>query len=529
MTHYDSRYWHKKFTAADHDAWAQPHVLGELPVMIKLSNATLDDLPDRIVRPGYDRYALSPGIVHIGLGNFHRAHQSWYLHRLMQQGMALDWAIIGAGVRSYDQTMRQKLKGQDCLTTLIELDPTGITMEVVGSMIDYLPVEADNAPLIAQMADPAIRIVALTVTESGYYADPVSKEFMATHPDIQHDAANPETPRTAFGAMVAALKLRRQHGTGPFTGLSCDNLQGNGAILRQTVVSLARLIDPELADWIALNCTFPNSMVDCIVPATGDDERALAKQFGVDDAAPVTHENFRQWVIEDNFCAGRPDWDRVGVTFSDDVHDFEAMKIRLLNGGHQVIADAAEVMGIETMAQAMANPVIRAFFRKVSEDEIVPYVTAVPGMDAMSYLDRIERRFSNDKIVDTTRRVAFDGSSRQTSFILPSVRDGLANGTCVEGLALVSALWARYCQGQREDGSIVQPNDPMWDKLQFHAGKARHTPRHWLEMSFIYGHLVDQPIFADAFEAWLTLIYDDGVETALRHYLKGSCNDFSRD
>jgi mannitol 2-dehydrogenase len=211
--------------------------------LISLSNTTLDQLS--VEHPQYDRTALTPGIVHIGVGNFHRAHQAWYLHRLMQAGEAHDWAIIGAGVRPYDAAMREKLLAQDCLTTLIELDPENVSAEVVGSMIDYLPIEEGNAPLIAQMADPAIRIVAMTVTESGYYIDPVTKGFDAAHPDLLHDAAHPDTPHTAFGALVAALKLRRAAGHAPFTGLSCDNLQGNGDILRQTVVSLARLSDPE--------------------------------------------------------------------------------------------------------------------------------------------------------------------------------------------------------------------------------------------------------------------------------------------
>ena len=233
--------------------------------MISLSNTTLACLPEPVKRPSYDRSKLSPGIVHIGLGNFHRVHQSWYLHRLMQKGQAHNWAIIGAGVRPYDCEMRAKLRAQDYLTTLIELSPEGTSAEVTGSMIGYVPVADGNRPLIEQMAAAEIRIVSLTVTEGGYYIDPATKGFDADHPDIQHDAINPETPRTAFGAIVAALKLRRANGVGPFTVQSCDNLQGNGDILRQTVVSLARLSEPGLADWIDANCTFPqfNGRLHC--------------------------------------------------------------------------------------------------------------------------------------------------------------------------------------------------------------------------------------------------------------------------
>jgi len=485
----------------------------------RLSDATLGEMPEEVTVPTYDRAALTPGIVHIGLGNFHRAHQAWYLHRLMQQGLARDWAILGAGVRAYDAQMRDRLKAQDCLTTLIELDPAGKSAEIVGSMIDYVPIEEGQEPLIARMADPAIRIVAMTVTEGGYYLDPVSRGFDAEHPDIRHDAAHPDRPKTAFGAIVAALSRRRAAGTGPFTGQSCDNLPGNGDTLRRTVVSLARLSDPDLADWIDTHCTFPNSMVDCIVPATGPKELALVRSFGIDDAAPVTHENFRQWVIEDAFCAGRPPWEEAGATISDDVHAYEAMKLRLLNGGHQVIAAPGEILSVETISGCMAHPLIRGLLRKVAAEEIAPEVHAVPGMTPEAYIDLIDRRFSNPAIVDTTRRVAFDGSSRHTGALLPVIRERLAAGRPVEGLALVQALWARMCAGTREDGSVIEPNDPYWDRLTEQAAKARETPAAWLEQRSVYGDLAGVPAFAGAFAGWLRRIWDDGTEATLRAYL----------
>lgn len=491
-----------------------------LSAVQKLTNAALQDLPAGVSGPTYDRAAITPGIVHIGLGNFHRAHQSWYLHRLMQEGEALDWGIIGAGVRQGDEAQRRRLAAQDYLTTLIALDPKGRSAETVGSMIGFVPVEEDNAALIAQMADPAIRIVALTVTEGGYYIDPVTKAFDAEHPDIQHDAAHPDSPRTAFGAMIAALRKRRADGTGPFTGQSCDNLQGNGTILRQTLVSLAQLSDPDLADWIDTNCTFPNSMVDCIVPATGPKELELVKSFGVEDAAPVTHENFRQWVIEDDFCAGRPDWDKVGATFTDDVHRFEAMKIRILNGGHQLIADAGEILAVEHISKCMDHPLIGDFFRKVAKTEIAPQVVAVPGMTPASYVDLIDRRFSNPEILDTVRRVAFDGSSRQTGFILPTLRDALANGDAMNGLALSQAIWARMCEGTREDGTAIEPNDPIWDNLTTAAQAAQSDPQAWLNQRDLYGELADNSAFQGRFKSWLSLIYLDGLEAALQSYLQ---------
>ncbi|MGV6848796.1 MAG: mannitol dehydrogenase family protein [Marinibacterium sp.] len=489
--------------------------------LIPLSDAALARLPRSIARPVYDRKALRPGIVHIGVGNFHRAHQAWYLHRLMQAGEAMDWAIIGAGIRAYDAEMREKLLAQDCLTTLIELAPDGSrAAEIVGAMIDYLPVEDSNAALVARMADPAIRIVALTVTEGGYFIDPASKEFDAGHADIRHDVAYPDRPRTAFGAMVAALRLRRDAGLAPFTGMSCDNLMGNGQVLRKVVVSLARMTDPELADWIDSEGAFPNSMVDCIVPATGDNERALARSLGIDDAVPVTHEDFRQWVIEDRFCAGRPDWDKAGAVFSDRVHDYEVMKLRILNAGHQILANAGEVLSVDTISQCMAHPLIRDFFHKVERDEIVPHVAAVPDMAPAQYVDLIARRFANPAIVDTTRRVAFDGSSRHPGFVLPILHDALKHPGRFDGLALAEAFWARMCFGTREDGSAIAHNDPVWDSLTATARAARSRPHVWLEQRQIYGDLADNAAFSARFAHWLALIWSDGAEAALAAYAR---------
>ncbi len=492
--------------------------LAEGKVPVKLSSATLADLPEGIAVPTYDQSELTPGIVHIGLGNFHRGHQAWYLHRLMQQGAAKDWAIIGAGVRAGDAAMRERLLSQHCLTTLLELDPAGASAEVIGSMIDFLPVEEGNGPLIRAMSDPAIRIVSLTVTEGGYFQN-ATGGFDNAHPDILHDVAHPDRPKTAFGAIVAAYRNRRDAGISAFTGQCCDNLQGNGAVLRQTIVELARLGDSDLADWIEANAAFPNSMVDCIVPATGPKELSLVRALGIEDAAPVTHENFRQWVIEDDFCAGRPDWDLVGATFTDDVHAYEAMKIRILNAGHQVLANIGEILSVPTIAACMDHSLISAFFRKVEMEEVVPYVGAVPGMTPEAYLEIIERRFANPEIHDTTRRVAFDGSSRHTGFILPILRDALAAGGTVQGLALVEALWARMCAGTREDGSQITANDPFWDDLTVAAQTAREAPQVWLEQRTFYADLGENAVFGEAFAHWLGSLWSKGTEATVLDYL----------
>jgi mannitol 2-dehydrogenase len=487
---------------------------------MKLTNSSLADLPKDVATPAYDRSRLTAGILHIGVGNFHRAHMALYTDDLFAKGLDHDWAILGAGVRPADGAMRDRLEAQDWLTTAVELGPDWTRAQVVGSMIGFVPVDAGNQALIRAMADPAIRIVSLTVTEGGYYIDPATQRFDAGHPDIRHDAQNPDRPRTAFGAIVAALKARRAAGQVPFTAQSCDNLPGNGDILRAAVVTLARLTDPDLADWIDREGAFPNSMVDRIVPATGPKELALVRErFGIDDAAPVTHEPFRQWVIEDRFCAGRPRWEEVGATFTDRVHDYERMKIRILNGGHAAICYPAALLGLETVSETMADGRIRRFFRKVEETEMVPHVHPVPGMTPLAYLDLIDGRFSNPAIVDTTRRLAFDGSNRQPKFILPSVADSLAAGTPVEGLALVSAAWCRYCCGTTEAGQPVADNDPDWANLNAQALAARDRPEQWLGMRQVYGELAGKPRFADAFARWLRMIHAEGTEAALAAYV----------
>lgn len=486
---------------------------------MKLSNLTLENLPKNVVKPHYDRGQLSPGILHIGLGNFHRAHQSWYTHQLMQRGLALDWAIIGGGVRSVDRLQRERLLTQDCLTTLIELDPNGKSAEIVGSMIDYVPVEKDCISLVRKMSEPSIRIVSLTVTEGGYYLHPVTGELDDTHPEIIHDINNPDTPCTVFGAMISALKIRHQNDSGPFTCLSCDNLQSNGDVLRKVLVSLAKKTDPEIGVWIDKNCSFPNSMVDCIVPVTGADELALVREFGIDDTVPVAHENYRQWVIEDDFCAGRPEWDLVGVIMCANVHDYEILKIRMLNAGHQIIANPGEILGLRTISDCMEHGLIKDYFRRIEIEEISPHVNSVPGMTPMAYVDLIDKRFSNPEIFDTTRRVAFDGSSRHPTFVLPIVKDGLSKGTSVNGLALAEAIWARMCEGTREDGSVVEPNDPNWDNLTKIAENAQKDPKVWLQQNHFYGELANSPVFADAFVYWLSMIWTIGIEQTLKYFL----------
>ena len=469
--------------------------------------------------PAYNRKALTAGIVHIGLGNFHRAHMAVYLDDLFALGQSHDWAIIGAGVRAPDAKMRDAMLGQDCLSTIIELDPSGRSARRVGSMIDFLAVEPDNASLIAAMTRPEIRIVSLTVTEGGYFVDSAG-HFDPTAREIAADGANPAKPGTAFGAIVAALKARRAAGIIPFTVMSCDNLPGNGHVAEAAVVGTARLSDPDLAHWIKANVAFPNGMVDRITPATGPRERAMAAEFGLRaDPVPVTCEPFRQWVLEDNFPAGRPALEKVGVTFTDAVHAFETMKIRILNGGHAIIAYPGGLKGIEHVHEAMADPTIRGFLDAVESREILPIIPPVPGMDLADYKTLIIARFSNPEVMDQVRRLCLDGSNRQPKFIVASIRDVLKAGGRAEGLTLLSAMWCRYCFGTTEAGAVIEPNDPNWAGLQATAKAAKSDPVAWLRMAEVYGDLAGNAGFAATFTEALNFVWTHGVEAAMQRYI----------
>ena len=488
---------------------------------VKLSLANLDKLPAKVAKPTYDRAALTPGILHFGVGNFHRSHQAIYLDDLFNSGADYDFALVGAGVFAGEQIGWQKLKEQDWLTTVVEQDAGHMEARVTGAMIDFIR-PTDSAAVIESLADPAIRIVSMTITEGGYFIDSATGKFNPGHPDIAADAANPDNPKTVFGLILAGLKRRRAAGIAPFTVMSCDNIPHNGHVTADALVGLARLHDAELAAWVKINVAFPNGMVDRITPATTDRERTiLADDFGVEDAWPVFGEPFKQWVLEDNFPVGRPALEKVGVQFVEDVSPFELMKIRILNGGHATIAYPAGLMDIHFVHEAMENELVRGFLAKLEREEIVPTVPPVPDTNLEDYYQLIERRFSNPKIGDTIRRLCLDGSNRQPKFIIPTIADRLKAGASVAGLALESALWCRYCEGTTDSGAETAPNDPSWDRLQKTAKAAKADPSAWLAMHDIYGDVGASPVFAKAFENALKALWAKGTKDTLTRYLAG--------
>lgn len=486
----------------------------------RLSLLNLDVLPDAVSQPKYDRAALKPGILHIGLGNFHRAHQAVYLNDLLNAGGDPAWGILGAGVRDPDAVMRKTLKEQDCLYTVVEVAFDQRIATVVGALTDVVPVQPNgNAALIKAMSDPQTKIVSLTVTEGGYFLDGEGA-LNLDDPALKHDIQNPAAPQTAFGAMIAALAKRKSDGAKPFTVMSCDNLPGNGHIARNVLVGLADAMDPELARWIDSTVTFPNGMVDRITPATSAIERELlAERFGIEDNSPVTCEPFRQWVLEDHFVDGRPELERVGVTFTNDIESFEKMKLRVLNGGHAILAYASAMLGIKYAHEAIAHPLINSYLRRVLEQDALPFVDAVPGFTPLEYLESILVRFSNPGVADTISRLCYDGTNRQPKFIVGSIRDNLSAGKAPNGLALSSALWCRYCLGRNDRGEVIEPNDPNWDHLHATAQNALVHPGVWLDQDAIYGPVGRDSKFRALFETYLRSLQTKGTEQTIAAYL----------
>ncbi|MFL5023625.1 MAG: mannitol dehydrogenase family protein [Microvirga sp.] len=488
-----------------------------------LNLANLVNLPSSVAKPRYARDELKAGILHIGVGNFHRAHQAVYLDDLFNAGKDLDWALMGAGIRAGDRAMRQALEPQDWLTTVVELEPGANIARVTGAMIGFVPVNEDGRAIVDALDDTALRIVSLTVTEGGYCIDPATGSFNPEHPDIVYDAAHMDAPRGVFGVLLAALKRRRDEGRAPFTVMSCDNIPHNGQVAKDAVAGLADLVDPSLAAYVREQVAFPNSMVDRITPATSDRERTiLMERFGIQDNWPVFCEPFRQWVLEDNFPTGRPALEDVGVTFTPHVAAFELMKLRILNGGHATIAYPAGLLGIHFVHDAMADPLVRGFLDKLETEEIIPCVPPVPGVDLQAYYQLIARRFANPDVGDTIPRLAQDGSNRQPKFILPSTRDRLNAGADVTGLALESALWCRYCAGTTDAGEPFNLDDPNASRLTPAALAAKEDPASFLDLRDIFGDVADAPQFRSRFETALKSLWRDGTRATLQRYLNGS-------
>ena len=488
---------------------------------VKLNNASLKNLPSNVRGPAYDRRDITDGILHIGVGGFHRAHQGVYVDDVIRETGANQWGICGVGLLQHDSRMRDALTPQDCLYTVVERGPGADTKaRVIGAMTSFLFAPENTEAVLEKMASADIRIVSLTITEGGYYLDPETGESNLDHPDIVHDLQHPAQPVGAFGYLAEALDRRRQRGLKPFTVMSCDNVQSNGDVTKRMLLAFAGRRDPSLREWIAENGAFPNSMVDRITPGTTDADRAMIREtYGIDDAWPVVTEPFRQWVIEDAFCDGRPSWERVGVQMTSDVHPYETMKIRLLNASHSAMGYLGYLAGFEYIHEVIADPLFREFVLNFMDEEVTPILAEVPGVDLATYKKTLVERFSNPAIKDQVSRICMDGSAKIPKFILPTIREQLRRGGPTRRASLVIASWCRAMAGTDDQGAKIEVQDPMAGVLSERARAAGRDPEKFLAVREVFGEDLPQSmVFVEQVREALESLYDLGARKTLAKY-----------
>jgi mannitol 2-dehydrogenase len=485
--------------------------------MTRLRAATLGSIGPGVDLPDYDRTAVRTGIVHLGVGGFHRSHQAMYLDRLLSRGEAGDWGICGVGVLPGDRRMQEVMAAQDGLYTLVVAHPDGfLGARVIGSIVEYLFAPDDPDAVVEKMADPATRIVSLTVTEGGYNVSPVTGEFDAGEPGVVHDLQPGAAPRTTFGLVTEALVRRRERGLPPFTVMSCDNIPGNGDVARRSFAAFAALRDPALGEWVAGSVAFPNSMVDRITPATTELHRAeVAHRFGIEDGWPVLCEPYTQWVLEDSFSCGRPPLENAGVQLVADVEPYELMKLRLLNGSHQAMGYLGSLAGIMFMHDAAQDPLFRAFVIGYMDAEATPTLAPVPGIDLEQYKADLIGRFSNPYVRDTLARLCAESSDRIPKFVLPVIRDALAAGGEILRSTIVVASWARYAEGVDDAGAPIEVVDPRREELMARARRQREDPLAFIADRELFGDLVDDERFTTVYRAALASLHERGARATV--------------
>lgn len=475
-----------------------------------LAGERLAELGDFVVVPAYDRSKLVPAVVHIGVGGFHRAHQALYFDEIAHRGISTEWGVVGVGLHS--PAVGEVLVEQDNLYSVVVRDSEADDVRVVGVLTDYLFAPNDPAAVLQVLADPRTRLVTLTITGTAY---PSGGAVDPADPDVQVDVTTPESPATAFGYLVEGLDRRRRAGLPGFTVLSCDNNTGNGAATRGAVLSTAALRDSDLADWIDEHVTFPSSMVDRITPETTDELRAeLAAEHGLADQWPVATEPFSQWIVEDNFCAGRPPLDQVGVKFVSDVLPYELMKARLLNAGHCALAYVGSLAAFETADEAMADPAIQAFVAGYLR-EASSLLLAVPGIDLDDYCQTLLERFANPRISDRLTRLARRGSTKIPSYVLPSIQQALDQNRSRTHLVMTVATWFRYLRGVDHAGVGISVQDNRAEELQSLAVAGGTDPHPLLSAPDLFGVLADNPRFLAELAAALQAL-EQGPLEALR-------------
>jgi fructuronate reductase len=486
-----------------------------MPLMLSLSS--LGSLPETVRRPDYDVGAVRVGIVHLGLGAFHRAHEAVYTDGILR----LDprWGICGVSLKTPGSA--DALARQDGLYTVLEKSPAGTSARVIGAVRETLYLGEARDEVITRIADPSVAVVSLTVTEKGYCHDPATGRLDRAHPDVAHDLLDPDAPVSAIGVLVAGLAARRSAASGPISVVCCDNLPHNGRTVENLAVAFAQALDPRLADWIGAHVAFPCTMVDRIVPATTEaDVAEAARLLGMADAAPVVTEPFNGWVIENRFAAARPGWEGAGAQVVADVTPFETMKLRLLNGSHSTLAYLGFLMGHDYIWQASADPLLATLIERMMATEIAPTLASPPGVDLAAYCAQLVARFRNPALPHRTQQIAIDGSQKLPQRLLGTVRDRLAGGGSIAHLALAIAGWIRYASGTDEHGKPIAVSDPLSAKFSAIAaaahGNASDIADGFLDLTAVFGvDLSGNPAFRRAVSRDVGGLFRDGVRRTL--------------
>jgi fructuronate reductase len=474
-------------------------------------------LPAPIARPDYDIGAVTTGIVHLGLGAFHRAHQAVYTDAILHRHPC--WGICGVSLKT--PRVIAALAPQDGLYTVLEKSVEGTSARVIGAVRETLFLGTQRERVIARMTDPAVRVITLTVTEKGYCHDPATGRLDLSHPDIAHDLAHPEAPVSAIGVLAAGLAARREAAGGPINVICCDNLPHNGRTVEGIVTAYAQASDPALADWVGTHVAFPCTMVDRIVPATTEAAIAeTARLLGVADAAPVVAEPYKSWVIDDRFAAARPPWEHAGAQIVADIAPFETMKLRLLNGSHSTLAYLGFLSGHEFIWQASADPLLATLVERLMAEEVMPTLVAPPGVDLRAYGAQLILRFRNPALPHRTQQIAMDGSQKLPQRLLATVRERLAGGGSIAHLALAIAGWIRYASGTDEHGKPIAVSDPLSAKFAAVAAAARGNAAHvadgFLDLAEVFGSdLPANAVFRRAVSRDVGGLFRDGVRRTL--------------
>jgi mannitol 2-dehydrogenase len=471
---------------------------------MKLCNASLPELAQiPISKPSYDRDEISVGIVHFGVGGFHRAHQAMYIDRLLEKGGATEWGICGVGIMPADRKMAEVMAAQDGLYTLLLENPDGSRdARVIGSIVDYRYAPDNPEAVIELLAAPSTRIISLTITEGGYNIDNLGEG-------------------SVFALVAEALARRRDRDIASPTIVSCDNIEGNGEVARHAFTTYAERVYPGLGEWMSEHTRFPNSMVDRITPVTTPEVIAeLHNEFGVEDLWPVAAEPFTSWVLEDDFSDGRPPFEDVDVLLVDDVTPYELMKLRLLNASHQCLCYFAYLADYRLVHEAAGDPLLAEYLLRYMDTEATPTLKPVPGIDLPDYKRTLIERFANPGVKDTIARLCFGSSDRIPKWLLPVIRENLKSGAPVRLSAATVASWARYSEGVDEHGEPIDVQDQLADTLVPIAKSQHENPKAFIENTEVFGDLAEHLRFVDAYLWALESLHRDGARATLENLLR---------